>query len=97
MKWNVAQAKQNLSQVLRAAGEEPQRIYNRHRFVAAVVDGETFDEFRRWAESKDRRSIGERFAELRQICAEEGGWELPAHDRDDRPNALVEALTDGAL
>ncbi len=97
MNWNVAQAKQKLSQVLRAAAEEPQRIYNRRRLVAAVVDGKTFEEFRRWTERNEQRSIGEEFAELRRICAEEGGWELPSVEREDRPNAFAEALEDDPL
>ncbi len=97
MNWNVAQAKQRLSEVLRAASEEPQKIYNRRRLVAAVVDGETFEKFSRWAERSARRSIGEEFAELRRICAEEGGWELPSPDREDRPNAFAEALADESL
>ncbi len=91
MNWNVAQAKQKLSQVLRPAAEEPQKIYNRQRFVAAVVNGETFEEFRRWAARTEQRTIGEEFAKLRRICAEEGGWELPSPDREDRPNAFAEA------
>ncbi len=31
MNWNVDQAKQKLSQVLKAAADEPQRSYNRRR------------------------------------------------------------------
>ncbi len=94
MNWKVAQAKQKLSQVLKAATEEPQKIYNRQRLVAAVVDGETFEEFSRWSERSKQTSIGEEFANLRTICAEEGGWELPELDRKDRPNAFAETLTD---
>jgi len=97
MNWNVAEAKQRLSEVLRAAAAEPQRIYNRRRLVAAVVDGETFEAFSRWAERSAKRSIGEEFADLRRICAEEGGWKLPSPDREDRPNAFAEVLADEPL
>ncbi len=97
MNWNVAEAKQKLSEVLRAAADEPQKIYNRRKLVATVVDGETFEEFRRWRQRSQQRSIGEEFAELRRICAEEGGWELPSSDREDRPNAFAEALADEPL
>lgn len=98
MEWNVAQAKQRLSEVLRAAAAEPQRIYNRRKLVATVVDGETFEEFWRWKQQDERRtSIGDEFAELRAICAEEGGWELPVPERRDRPNPFAEALEDAAL
>ncbi len=97
MNWNVAQAKQKLSEVLRAAAEEPQKIFNRQRLVAAVVNGETFEEFRQWRQRSEQKSIGEEFAELRRICAEEGGWELSSPKREDRPNAFAKALADEPL
>lgn len=97
MNWNVAEAKQKLSEVLRAASEEPQRIYNRQKLVATVVDGETFEEFQRWKRRSEQRTIGEEFAELRAIAAEEGGWELPTAAREDRPNPFAEALGDASL
>lgn len=95
MDWNVAQAKQRLSEVLREAAEEPQRIYNRRRLVAAVVNAERFEEFERWERQSAQRSIGNDFARLRAICAEEGDWELAVPEREDRPNSFAEAL-DGA-
>ncbi len=97
MNWNVAQAKQGLSKVLREAEREPQRIYNRQRLVAAVVAGEMFEEFLRWKERRERRSIGDLMAELRTICAEEGGWELPTPDRENRPNPFADVLDDASL
>lgn len=39
MTWKSAQAKQNLSRLIRAASSEPQQIYNRNRLVAAVISG----------------------------------------------------------
>ncbi len=97
MEWNVAQAKQRLSEVLRLAAGEPQRIFNRQRLVAAVVDAKTFEEFQRWKQSRERRSIGDEFAELRSIAASEGGWELAEPVREDRPNFFAEALSDASL
>ena len=97
MKWNVAQAKQRFSEVLRAAVKEPQRIYNRRRLVAAIVDGETFEKFWGWKKARERKSIGEQFAELRAICAEEGDWELRTPTRKDRPNPFAERLRDASL
>ncbi len=41
-----------------------------------------------------RKSIGEEFAELRAICAEEGEWELPVPVREDRRNPFAEVLED---
>ncbi|MCP4593197.1 MAG: prevent-host-death protein [bacterium] len=96
MDWKIAQAKQRLSEVIRAAGEEPQRIFNRDRLVAALVDGETFEEFDAWRRRQERRSIGDDFAELRALCAAED-YELPVVEREDRANPFAEALDDEAL
>ncbi len=97
MQWNVAQAKQRLSEVLRGAASEPQRIYNRRKLVATVVDGDLFEEFWRWKQRSERQSIGEDFAELRAISETEGGWELPDAPRRDRPNPFAEGLENAAL
>ena len=97
MEWNVAQAKQRLSEVLRSAADEPQRIYKRRQLVAAVVSGELFEEFWRWKQQSERQSIGADFAELRAIGREEGGWELPDVSRQDRPNPFAEGLLDATL
>lgn len=94
MNWSVAQAKQRLSELLRATVDEPQRIYNRRRLVAAVIDRESFEEFSRWREREKQQSLGDEFAKLRLICEEEGGWELPAAPRQDRPNAFAEVIDD---
>ena len=88
MEWKVARAKQNLSKVIQAAAEEPQKIFNRDRLVAVVVDGPTFEKLER---DYPRRSIGDEFAEFRALCAAEG-YELPDSPRVDRPNAFVELL-----
>lgn len=82
MKWKIGQAKQRLSEVLRRSDEEPQRIYSRDRFVAAVVSAELFEEFERWLAARARRSLGERFDEVRELCAEEGYALEPAVRRD---------------
>ena len=88
MEWKVARAKQNLSKVIQAAAEEPQKIFNRDRLVAVVVDGPTFEKLER-----SRRSVGDEFADFRALCAEED-YELPESPRVDRPNAFVEILDD---
>ncbi len=74
---------------LKAAAEEPQEIYDRGKLVATVVGVETFEVFRQWQHGREQRSIGERFAELRRICAEEDGWELPSPDRQGRSGKLL--------
>ena len=50
MSWNIAQAKQRFSEVVRQAAEEPQLIYNRDHLVAAVIDAEDFEAFKQWWE-----------------------------------------------
>jgi antitoxin (DNA-binding transcriptional repressor) of toxin-antitoxin stability system len=89
MTWKVAQAKQNLSKLLRAAADEPQTIYNRDHLVAAVIAGDTLTQFESWCrEQERRRPLAEVFQELRQICADED-FEFPQVPRHDRPNPFV--------
>lgn len=89
MDWKVAEAKQRLSEVIRAAEEEPQWLYNRDRLVAAVVEPQTFQDFLAWREREQRPSIGEAFSELRRLCAEEG-YTLEIPSRYDRANAFAD-------
>jgi antitoxin (DNA-binding transcriptional repressor) of toxin-antitoxin stability system len=89
MVWKIAEAKQHLSEVIRAAEEEPQWIYNRERLVAAIVEPDTLREFLAWRKSERRPSLGKVFADLRRLCAEEG-YELEIPPRQDRPNPLVD-------
>jgi prevent-host-death family protein len=83
MIWKVGEAKQRLSEVLRRSSEEPQRIFSRDRFVAAVVSASLFEEFEQWREERGRSTLAERFDEVRELCAEEG-YELDVGERADR-------------
>jgi hypothetical protein len=87
--WSIAEAKQRFSEVVRRSAEEPQFIYNRDRLVAVMVQPEAFRGYEAWREERDRRTVGEAFAELRAICAEEG-YELQLAPREDRPNPFAE-------
>ncbi|MDD5296076.1 MAG: hypothetical protein PHU46_04110 [Rhodocyclaceae bacterium] len=93
MSWNIAQAKQQLSEVLRLSAEEPQMIYNRDRCVASVIDAATFKAFEEWRKEASKKTLGEEFAELRQIASEES-YELPTRPRPEvgRPNAFIAML-----
>lgn len=95
MSWNIAQAKQQFSEVVRLSVEEPQMIYNRDRCVAAVIDAESFKAFDEWRKKSARKTLGEEFAELRRIAAEEN-YEWPTLPRSavGRPNAFVAMLED---
>jgi prevent-host-death family protein len=88
--WNIAEAKQKLSDVVRRAASEPQPIFSREREVAVLVDADTFRAFQAWREREARRSFAGAFAELRQICADEN-YELTAPIRLDRTNPFADA------
>lgn len=96
MNWKIAEAKQRFSEVVKAAEDEPQLIFNRDRLVAALVEPDTFEEFLQWRHEAERRSLADSLAELRRICAEESyTLDLPA--RDDRPNPFADDLDDVSL
>ena len=93
MNWNIAEAKQRFSEVVKQAHTEPQWIYNRKTPVAALIAAEEMAEFQAWkASQKQPKTLGEEFAELRQIMAEEGLDGLFIPPRTTRPNAFVEML-----
>ena len=83
MRWNVANAKQKLPQLLRQSEEGPQLIYNRDRFVAAVIPAAAYEAFLAWQESQG--SLWNDFSQLQKICAEED-YSLEIPPRLNRPN-----------
>ena len=98
MDWNVAQAKQRLSEVIREAAHEPQLIYNRNQPVAAVIAVEELAAYRAWkaekaAQQAAPQTLFDAFAELRRIAAGDPD-PIPEFDRFAamRPNAFVEML-----
>jgi prevent-host-death family protein len=69
MPWNIAQAKQHFSDVVKQADKEPQLIYNRHRPVAALINARDFEAFEAWRRKQaTSRSLAEEFAELRALA-----------------------------
>ncbi|HKI05620.1 MAG TPA: type II toxin-antitoxin system prevent-host-death family antitoxin [Thermoanaerobaculia bacterium] len=91
MNWNVAEAKQRFSEVVRAAEDKPQMIYNRGKLVAAVVPAGDLKEYLAWREKKEEVTLADAFAELRRICAEEA-YAFEAPTREDRPNPFADDL-----
>lgn len=88
--WGIAEAKQRFSEVVRAAEEEPQMIYNRKRRTAAVIGGETLDAFLSWREEHAGRSLAGAFDELRRLAAEAGeDLVLDVPPRRDRTNPFA--------
>jgi len=92
MRWNVAEAKQKFSEVVRQVTREPQFIYSRNRLVATMVDPETFQAFEAWR-TQQQLSLADAFAELRRIAAEED-YELEIPARWDRENTFIDVVKD---
>lgn len=95
MNWNIAQAKQHFSDVVKQAATEPQIIYNRNTPVAALITTEELAEYRslKAASTPAKKSLLDYFSEMRQMlidAGEENGLEIPP--RVDRLNAFVEML-----
>lgn len=88
--WSVAEAKQRLSELLRAVRKSPQVILNRGEPVAAVIDSGEFEQFRAWRESREQRSVARVFEDLRAIAQSENySFEVPA--RRDRPSGWIDS------
>lgn len=88
MEWKLAEAKQQFSEVVRRAEEEPQVILNRDRRVAVLVTAAEFEDYLRWKESRRKGSFADAIDELVSICREEEAtYEAPP--RFDRPNPLA--------
>jgi prevent-host-death family protein len=97
MNWSVATAKQGLSEVIRQAANEPQRIYSRDRLAAVLVsaaDFEAFEQAKAASEKQATLSVWDRFQPIRQALLDEGiDFTDPSLERhDNRPNAFVQML-----
>ncbi|MFN0315664.1 MAG: type II toxin-antitoxin system prevent-host-death family antitoxin [Burkholderiales bacterium] len=93
MDWKVAEAKQKFSDMVRRAAKEPQLIYNRDRLVAAVIDAESFGEFKAWHKHVNQASLADAFEELRRVAKEER-YKLVVPRRKNRRNAILGTLDD---
>ena len=71
MKWKIADAKINFSELIRKAENEPQLIYNRDRMVAVVLSKEEYEEFERIKKNKSEHNIAAALNEFSSICSEE--------------------------
>jgi antitoxin (DNA-binding transcriptional repressor) of toxin-antitoxin stability system len=89
--WNVGEAKQQFSEVLRRSENEPQLIYRRNRLIAAVV---AVDESKAAAVVR-RVTIADRFQEARELFRREK-YRLPEIRRRSRRDDFVSALDDVA-
>jgi hypothetical protein len=83
VKWMTGEAKQQFSELLRKSAEEPQLIYRRDRLVAAVISPADFAELERARALRGGQTLGQRFDEIREICARYD-YELDTGERRDR-------------
>lgn len=91
MDWKIAEAKQRFSELVKAAEDEPQWIYNRDKLVAALVPAENLQEFLDWRREKQGETLGDAFAKLRRICEVED-YTLEVPPRRERLNPFPDAL-----
>ena len=89
MNWTIANARKKFSEVIRAASDEPQAIYNRDTLVAGVVDAKLLKAFLAWLENEGKPSIAEAFEELRGLASQED-WRFPDLERGDRDEPAFE-------
>ena len=81
MHWNIALAKQRLSELIRDTAREPQVIYNRDSPVAVVIAAEELTEYSAWKRDRARQTtLAEEFDRLRDLA---GGHHdpMPVPDR----------------
>ena len=89
MIWTIEEAQQKLNELINAASLEPQLIYNQEQPVAAIVEAELFQEFLKWRNLREKPSLADAFAQLRQICSEEN-YTLETPERQDRSNPFID-------
>ena len=83
MNWTVADARARFAEVIRTSAEAPQRVFNRDRVVAVVVDPVEYAAFAAWRSAGARSTLGDALMEVRDICGEDG-YELAAPERTPR-------------
>jgi PHD/YefM family antitoxin component YafN of YafNO toxin-antitoxin module len=91
MTWNIAQAKQQFSEVVRLSAQEPQAIYNRDTAVAAVISAVEYEQFKQWRLTLNAPSLAQQFLELRHALEEvgDGQFHLPPRSSIGRENSFV--------
>lgn len=85
--WQIGEAKQQFSEVLRRSEDEPQLIYRRRRLIAAIVATDEANV----AAISNPRTIADRFAEGRELFHQEN-YQLPRTRRRARANSFIRTL-----
>ena len=81
--WRIAEAKQQFSEVVRRAGDAPQKIYRRDRLVAAVVSPDVLATLEAASRQQSAVTLADAFSDIRSACLEER-YELELPERRDR-------------
>jgi prevent-host-death family protein len=80
--WSVAEAKQQLSEVLRRAASRPQTITKRARDIAVVIDVREFRAYQEWKGEGRKKTVAAALAELNLVS----GGDAPALKTPKRRN-----------
>ena len=88
MNWSVAEAKEQLSEVLRRAATRPQTITKQARDIAVVVGVEEFRAFEKWKNAGRNKTLAQAFEDLRGISGARGPA-LKAPARRNRRMAIL--------
>jgi prevent-host-death family protein len=92
MNWNIAQAKQQFSEVVRLAAQEPQAICNRDTPVAVLISAHEFGAFRQWKAQQAAPSFAHIVSGMREQLVQAGhdGIDLPSRSETGRANAQLD-------
>lgn len=82
MSWNIEEAQHQFLEVVHAAEQNPQLIYQHEHLVAAVIRADLFQAFLDWQQQQP--SLADAFTELQQLCQEEN-YTFESEPRRDRP------------
>lgn len=86
MHWDTEQAQQHFTQLLKAATEAPQQIFQHNQLTAVVIDAADFAQFEQW-QAQQKQCLGTAFSELRTLCTQED-YQLDLPARTDRENTF---------
>ncbi|HBB31262.1 MAG TPA: prevent-host-death protein [Cyanobacteria bacterium UBA8803] len=90
MDWKIEEAQHQFLEVINAAEQTPQLIYDHNHLVVAVVRADLFQEFLAWQQKQP--ALADVFTELHQLCLEEN-YTFESVPRRDRPNPFAEMFT----
>ncbi len=83
----MAEAKQELSRVVRSAAAEPQWIQNRDVVVAVVLGAKDAEVFLEWKKRNDEETLAEALEQIADLARSQR-YELKVPPRLDRDNPL---------